>query len=47
MTLPPENPATCAVSTPRPRSTAAASSAIVATENGASGSGVRPTPRLS
>jgi hypothetical protein len=47
MTLPPEKPATWAEGTSRARSSAAASSAMVATENGSAGSGVRPAPRLS
>lgn len=45
--LPPEKPATCALSTRSARSSAAASSAIMATVTGPSGNGVRPDPRLS
>jgi hypothetical protein len=47
MALPIEKPATWALETSSARSSAAASSAIIAAESGFSGSGVRPAPRLS
>jgi hypothetical protein len=47
MALPIEKPATWALGVSSARSSPAASSAMVATESGASGNGVRPTPRLS
>jgi hypothetical protein len=47
ITLPPEKPATWAAGTSSARSNAAASSAMVTTENGSAGSRVRPAPRLS
>jgi hypothetical protein len=47
MALPSEKPATWALGTSSARSSAAASSAMVAADSGRSGSGVRPTPRLS